>query len=265
MTVKQIIEALERFAPLNLQEPYDNSGLQVGFPGTEVTGILVSLDITESIIDEAVSRGCNLVVSHHPLLFHPLKCVSDAAWQQRCVVKALSNKIALYSAHTNLDNARGGVNFKIAERLGLKVTDWLSPVEGRDAGSGLVGELPVAEEAGSFISRVQEIFGVPCLKHTPAAGKSVRKVALCGGAGAFLIGDALKKGVDCFITGEFHYHDFFNGEGMLLMELGHWQSEQFTCNLLENIIKKNFPDAEVKLSGLCTDPVEYSFAPARKD
>ncbi len=259
MTVKEIMDAIERVAPLRLQEEYDNSGLQVGFLDAEAGRILVCLDVTEGIVEEAAERGCSLIVSHHPLLFHPLSCVSDASWQQRCVVKALSKGIAIYSAHTSLDNARGGVNFRIARKLGLKDLEWLSPMEGEDAGSGLIGELPEPEAANGFIERVRAEFGVPCLKHTPAAGKQVRIIALCGGAGAFLMKEARRKGADCFITGEMHYHDFFDAEGMLLLELGHYRSEQFTVELLKDIIHGAFPQAEVLPTQICTDPVEYSF------
>ena len=120
MTVQDIAALIERTAPLHWQEEYDNAGLQVGSPATEVTGVLVSLDLTEAVIDEAVRRGCNLVVSHHPLIFRPLRQVCGLSWQQRCVEKALKAGVCLYSAHTNLDNAPDGVNRRIAEIIGLK-------------------------------------------------------------------------------------------------------------------------------------------------
>ncbi len=117
------------FAPLPLQESYDNAGLQVGLYEAEVKGALLCLDVTEEIIDEAVTSECNLIISHHPLLFKPLKRITGANYIERCVIKAISNNIAIYSAHTNLDNAAGGVNFKIAEKLGLKNVKILSQKE----------------------------------------------------------------------------------------------------------------------------------------
>ena len=134
MTVRDIQNIIESAAPLGLQESYDNSGLQVGRENDEVKGILVCLDITEEVINEAARKGCNLVVSHHPLLFKSLRCVSDRTPQQRCVCDAISKGIALYSAHTNLDNARGGVNFEIAERIGLKNLEWSRGRIGRKRG-----------------------------------------------------------------------------------------------------------------------------------
>ena len=136
------MKAIESVAPLRLQEEYDNSGLQVGLPDAEVRRVLVSLDITEKVVEEAVEKDCQMVVSHHPLIFRALKQLTDSTWQQRCVRLAIRSGIALYSAHTNLDNARGGVNFEIAERLGLRDVDFLQSKPGEDAGSGIVGILP---------------------------------------------------------------------------------------------------------------------------
>ena len=115
------------FAPLPLQESYDNAGLQVGLYEAEVKRALLCLDVTEEVIDEAVASECNLIISHHPLLFKPLKSITGANYIERCVLKAIKNSIAIYSAHTNLDNAAGGVNFKIADKLGLKNVKILSP------------------------------------------------------------------------------------------------------------------------------------------
>lgn len=258
-TIADIIAGLERLAPLSYQEDYDNAGLQVGFPRREVSKVLVCLDVTEAIVDEAAAKGCGLIVSHHPLIFRGLKQVSDSTYQQRCVVKALSEGIAIYSAHTNLDNAPGGVNHKIASLIGLQDVEWLQPIEGKDAGSGVIGVLPQAEEAMAFLARLKDIFGIRCITHSEPDGRSIRKVALCGGAGAFLMRDALRKGADCFLSGEFHYHDFFENDGMLLAELGHYQSEKFTRELLGENIAAEFPDVQVMLTELDTNPERYYF------
>ena len=257
MKLREIITALEELAPLRLQDEWDNSGLQVGFPDTEIRRVLVCLDITEAIVDEAVAKGCNLIVSHHPLLFKALRQVSDATYQQRCVVRALSAGISIYSAHTSLDNAPGGVNHKIAGLLGLQNLRWLAPLEGEDAGSGLVGELPRPEKDADFLARVKRSFGVQCLRHSALDGREIRRVALCGGAGAFLLGDAVRAGADCFLSGEFHYHDYFENGGVLLAELGHYQSEQFTQDLLLDWLKANCPGLEVLKTAIDTNPICY--------
>lgn len=258
MKLREIIAALERLAPLRLQDEWDNSGLQVGFPEAEVSKALVCLDVTEEIVKEAVDNGCNLIVSHHPLIFKALRQVSDATYQQRCVVHALASGISIYSAHTSLDNAPGGVNHRIAGKLGLQQLRWLCPKEGEDAGSGLVGELPAPERDTDFLARVQDTFGVECLLHSAPDGREIRRVALCGGAGAFLMRDAVRAGADCFLSGEFHYHDYFENQGVLLCELGHYQSEQFTQDLLLEYLTASCPGLRVCRTALNTNPIRYA-------
>ena len=261
MTTRRIVEALETLAPLALQEDYDNAGLQVGLPDSEVTGVLLCLDITEEVVAEAVRKGCNLIVSHHPLIFRPLKRVTDATYQQRCVMQAVRNGIALYSAHTNLDNAEDGVNYRIASLIGLHGIDWLEekPVTaGRSCGSGVVGDLPEPEPAAAFLARLKETFGIDCLMHTDPAGKVVRRVALCGGAGSFLMDAARAKGADCFVTGEISYHHFFDADGLLLVAMGHYQSERFTVDLLRDFLVSRFPGLRVEVTGTDTNPIHYS-------
>ncbi len=257
MRLREIIDALERLAPPRLQDEWDNSGLQVGFPEMEISGVLVCLDVTEIIIAEAIANGCNLIVSHHPLLFKALRQVSDATYQQRCVVQALSAGISIYSAHTSLDNAPGGVNHKIAALLGLQNLRWLAPMAGEDAGSGLVGELPQGETDSAFLARVKQLFGVECLRHSAPDGREIRRVALCGGAGAFLLREAVRAGADCFLSGEFHYHDYFENDGVLLCELGHYQSEQYTQDLLKEYLEANCPGLHVVKTALDTNPICY--------
>ena len=208
-------------------------------------------------MEEAVRERCDLIVSHHPLLFKALRQVSDATYQQRCVVKALAAGIAVYSAHTSLDNAPGGVNHKIAGRLGLQDLRWLLPREDGQGGSGLVGELPVPERDTDFLARVRKSFGIQCLQHSVLDGRMIRRVALCGGAGAFLMQDAVRAGADCFLSGEFHYHDYFENQGMLLAELGHYQSEQFTQDLLQEYLTKACPGLHVVKTALDTNPNCY--------
>ena len=144
MKVSDAVRAIEAAAPLQLQDEWDNSGLQVGFPDAEIHRVLTCLDVTEEVLNEASERGCDMIVSHHPLLFHPLRQVSCTTYQQRCVVDALRHGIAIYSAHTSLDNAPGGINYRIAYVIGLEDLHWLQPRPCMDGGSGVIGTLQEA-------------------------------------------------------------------------------------------------------------------------
>ena len=252
MKVKEIIAALERFAPLSLQEDYDNAGLQVGLTETEVLGVLLCLDVTEAVIEEAVKSGANLIVAHHPLLFRPLKCVSDCDEAQRCTRLAVKHDIAIYAAHTNLDNARGGVNYKIAERLGLEVTDFLQPIDG-DGGSGIIGTFGKAMNAAEFLGLVKSTFRVKCLMHNELLQRPIRTVALCGGAGDFLL-----KNADAFITGEMHYHTYFGHEQEIQIAVtGHYQSELCVVEIFRALLEENFKSLKIVTTTTDTNPIKY--------
>ncbi len=364
MLVADVIQALEGFAPLRYQESYDNSGLQVGHASGEAKAALLSLDITEAVIDEAVQKGCNMVIAHHPVLFHGLKRISGRGYVERIVEKAIRENVVLYAAHTNLDNARQGVNRIIAERLGLTQTRVLQPLRKtlqklytyvpkaqanavRDAlfaagagalgaydecsfstagegsfrpgagthpaigqaggprerveeikievivpqhlesrvlqalmaahpyeevayeivelenanpelGAGLVGELPQSMAAIEFLGHVKKQMQTDCIRHTALPEKPVQRVALCGGAGSFLLQDALAAGADVFITGDYKYHQFFDADGRIVIaDIGHWESEQFTPQLIQKIIADKLPTFATLLSETKTNPVHY--------
>ena len=253
-----VADALERFAPLPLQESYDNAGLQIGLTETEdVSGVLLCLDVTESVLDEAVRKGCNLVVAHHPLLFRPLRRVTRETLVERCVVKAVKENEAVYAAHTNLDNAPGGVSFVMAERLGLRDVAFLEPQPGGVGGSGVTGVLPESMSKADFLRLVANTFGVKALRHNDAPVETVRKVALCGGSGDFLIWKARRQGADAYLTGEIGYHRFFGDEpSLLLAELGHFESEQFTIDLLHRILCDAFPTLKIEKTEQATNPIQ---------
>ena len=260
MKIKEVLSALERFAPLPLQESWDNAGLQVGLTETEVSGALLCLDVNEKIVDEAIQKGCNLVVSHHPLLFRGLKTISDLTDVQRTVMKAVQKGVCVISMHTNMDNAKGGVNYKMAEKLGLRDVQFLAPktVDGVESGSGVVGELPEAQAADDFVLAVKKAFGVECAMCNELLRRPVRKVALCGGAGDFLLDDALKAGADAFITGEMHYHQYFGYEQQIqICVIGHYQSEQYTTEIFRDIIEKECPGVRTCIAETCTNPILY--------
>ncbi len=251
MKTKEIISALERFAPLPLQESYDNAGLQCGLTETEVSGALLCLDVTEEVILEAADLGCNLIVAHHPLLFRGVKCVSDATQVERCLRLAIKNDIAIYAAHTNLDNAEDGVNYKMAEKLGLMDVVPMT-------GGGILGFLPVEEDSLAFLQRVKDLFRVECLQHNELLHRPIQSVALCGGAGAFLIDTAITLEADAFLTGEIGYHQFFGHEQQIqLAALGHYQSEQYTTEIFQQIISECAPQLPVYKTHIDSNPIKY--------
>ena len=260
MKIRQVLSALEEFAPLPLQESWDNAGLQLGLTEADVSGALLCLDVNEQIVDEAMQRGCNLIVSHHPLLFRGLKQISGADYVQRSVVKALKNDIAVISMHTNMDNARGGVNWKMAERLGMTDCRFFAQKQVGDvvAGSGVVGELSEPMAADDFVLMVKRQFDVECAQCNQLLQRPIRRVALCGGAGDFLLDDAASLGADAFITGEMHYHQYFGYEQRLqICVIGHYQSEQFTAEVFRDVIQRACPGVNTFIAETNTNPILY--------
>lgn len=257
MLMSSIIQSIEQFAPLSYQEEWDNSGLQVGFPSANVSKVLLCLDVTESIVDEALARGCDLIVSHHPLLFRSIKQISDAAYQQRCVVKAIQGGIGIYSAHTSLDNAPRGVNDKIADVIGLEKRAWLLPSKDGVSGSGLLGHLPRPMATQELLSLLKSRFKLESLRYSSPCEGMIESIAICGGSGASLMREAVKAGAQCFITGEASYHDHFETEGMMLIELGHYQSEQYTIDLLYDYLVAQVPELQIVKTLQSTNPILY--------
>ncbi len=266
--VQEVISALEDFAPLPLQESYDNAGLQVGLTEAEVSGALLCLDVTEEVVGEALELGCNMIVSHHPLIFHGLKHLTDADMVQRCVRMAIQNDVAIYASHTNLDAAIDGVNYMMAERLGLVDVVLLQPrvvtvgsahTERKvQAGNGIIGYLPEGEDSLVFLQRVKQAFGVECLMHNELLSRPVQSVAICGGAGDFLLNEAIRVQADAFLTGEMHYHQYFGHNGQIQIGvLGHYQSERYTIDIFNSIIGERFPKLPLFRTSVCTNPIKY--------
>ena len=253
-----MLSALERFAPLPLQEDWDNAGLQIGLTEAEASGALLCLDVNEQIVDEAIAKGCNIIVSHHPLLFRGLKRISGDDYVQRVVIKAIKHDICIVSMHTNMDNARGGVNFKMAEKLGLANVRFFAEKPGADAGSGVVGELPEAVSAEDFVAAVKKAFGVECAMCNELLKRPVKTVAICGGAGDFLLPQAIAMGADAFITGEMHYHVYFGHEQKIqICVIGHYQSEQYTSEIFKSIISEACEELSVYQAETSTNPIIY--------
>ncbi|MDD6784418.1 MAG: Nif3-like dinuclear metal center hexameric protein [Prevotellaceae bacterium] len=257
MKIKEVVATLEEFAPLPLQDGYDNAGLQVGLTEAEVSGVLLCLDVTEAVLAEAAAKGCNLVVAHHPLLFRGLKQVGDTNYVERCVRMAVKNDITIYAAHTNLDNARGGVSFEMASRLGLKDVDFLQP-DNKGGGSGVVAMAECPVVARDFVAKVKSVFGAECVMCNAMLDRPIGKVAICGGAGDFLLSRAIEVGADAFITGEMHYHLYFGHEqDIQIIVVGHYQSEQYTMQLFDRVLRQRFCDLKTFVTSVNTNPIIY--------
>lgn len=365
MTIKEITNHLEQLAPLPYQESYDNAGLIVGNANTSVSGILICLDSTEAIIDEAIAKGCNLVIAHHPIIFKGLKKLTGKNYIERTIIKAIKNDIAIYATHTNLDNVIGGVNFKIAQMLDLQQVKILSPKnqnllklvvfvpientkvvlnalheagagvignyshvsftgegtgafrpnelanptigtanideevhenrievifpahlknqvlaamyhthiyeevahditalenQNQEVGSGAIGELSEAMPEKDFLQYLKQKMTISVIRHTNLLGKSIKKIAVCGGAGGFLLNDAIAQNVDIFITADYKYHEFFDADNRIIIaDIGHYESEQFTKDLLKDYICKKIINFAVHLSETPTNPINYYF------
>ena len=264
MKINKVVDALEQYAPLPLQEGYDNAGLQVGLTETvEVSGALLCLDVTEQVVDEAIEKGCNLIVSHHPLIFRKLARISDENYVQRTVRKAIKNDIAIVSKHTNTDAATGGVNFKIAEKLGLKNLSFFAgekEVDGVIGGEGVIGEVSETDgwAADDLVLLLRDKFAVESVQCNQLLRRPIRRVALCGGAGSFLLDAAIQAGADAFVTGEMHYHEYFGHEQEIqICVIGHYQSEQFTSEIFKSIIEEKCPGVKCFISEINTNPIIY--------
>ncbi|WP_282125342.1 Nif3-like dinuclear metal center hexameric protein [Marinifilum flexuosum] len=363
MKVRDIISSIEEVAPLSYQESYDNAGLIVGEYNQEVSGILICLDVIESVIEEAIQKGANLIIAHHPIVFKGLKRFNGSNYVERTVMMAIKNNIAIYAAHTNIDSVRGGVSERICDLIGLQNKKVLSPINGdlkklvtfvpndhaqkvREAlfsagggsignydscsfnvegegtfrggeetnpfvgekgklhfekevrvetifpkhlkgkvvgamlnahpyeevaydvysldnnnpqvGLGMIGELESEEDTIDFLKRIKEIFGCGCIKYTNINKGNIKKVAVCGGSGSFLLRNAISAKADIFITGDFKYHEFFDAENKLIIaDIGHYESEQFTRDIFYEIVTKKLPNFAVHISEINSNPINY--------
>ncbi len=363
MQLSEIISAFEHFAPLDYQESYDNTGLILGDPDEEINGALLTVDVTDEVIEEAVRLKYNLVISHHPLIFSAIKRLSDQDLTGRVLIKAIRHNIALYAVHTNLDNVIRGVNAKICEKINLKNNTILVPATNRlsklvtfvpaghaenirkavfgagaghigeydrcsyniegtgtfrgsentdpwvgekgklhhekeirietifpntlqsgiisalinahpyeevaydiyplsnnfnNAGSGMKGEFPEALQEKDFLGLLKERFSSACIRHSRLLGKPVKKVAVCGGSGSFLIHNAIAARVDAFITADMKYHQFFDADGKIVIaDIGHYESEQFTKEIFYELLTKKFPNFAVRFSEINTNSINY--------
>lgn len=243
MKVRDIAQAIERFAPLDTQEGFDNSGLQVGDPEASVSAVLICLDVTAAIVREAIERHCTMIVSHHPVLFRGLKQIAPVNEICDVVIQAIRAGISIYSSHTPLDKAPHGISHEIARRIGLHDVKVLVPDAGTpDIGLGVIGECQPCG-AMEFLRRLKQTFSLPSLRYsTDFPTLAVRRVAICGGAGADFIPDAIRQGADVMVTGDVKYHEYTDSRGKILIaDIGHYQSELCARSILERVLRKAFP------------------------
>lgn len=258
-TVREIATVIEAFAPKRLQESYDNAGLQIGHPDMEVSAVMLCLDVTEEILDEALERRCNLIVSHHPLIFKGLKEITGRTATQRIVEKAIRENVAIYSAHTNLDSAKEGVSYEMAHLLHLSNLKVLDPrADDSETGFGVIGDVQPTPKI-EFLRKIKETFKVKSLRYSAQSPQLVvRKVAACSGSGASLIGYAVRAGADIIVTGDVKYHDFTTfGLDIIIADIGHFESEIITKVIFSRIIREAFPGVETYYSERETNPIKH--------
>ena len=257
MKVKDIVAVIEEFAPLSIQEGWDNSGLCVGSPDDEVTSAIFALDCTEALVDEAVACGADMIITHHPLIFSGLKKISPDDQVGAAVIKAIKNGIAIYAAHTNADKVIAGVSGAMAAKLGLADVRILSE-DGEGTGLGVVGDLPRSLTADEAVALVKEKFGLKMLKASRPSDGLISRVAMCGGSGSSLIGAARRSGAQLYISGDISYHNFFTPEGFMIMDIGHYESEIEIVNILFSLIMKKFPTFAVRITqNINSNPIYY--------
>ena len=256
--VRDIAEVIEEFAPLPLQEDYDNAGLQVGDRDMKVSAALLCLDVTDEVISEAKERGCGLIVSHHPLIFRGLKSLTGADQTQRLAMRALRENIAVYSAHTNLDSAWGGVSHEMASQFDVADIEVLEPhAADPRTGLGVVGNLRKPMPKLEFLRKVKDKFNVRCLRYSAQSPQLVvKRAAFCGGSGASLIRKAIDAGADIMVTGDVKYHDFTGyGLDIIIADIGHYESELCSMKIFSRIIREKYPELVVYFSENQSNPV----------
>ena len=255
--VGDIIKVIEDFAPLSLQEGWDNSGLCIGSPDAPVTSVLLGLDCTPELVDEAVECGADMIITHHPLIFSGLKKISPDDMTGAAVIKTIKAGISIYAAHTSADKVIAGVSGAMAARLGLVNVSILDE-DGDGTGLGVVGDLPEPLSAEEAVRVVKERFGLKAMRTSRPIEGSVSRVAMCGGSGGSLIKAAKASGAQLYISGDISYHNFFTPEGFMIMDIGHYESEKDIVEILFSLLRKNFPTFAVRITqNIYSNPIFY--------
>ncbi len=257
MKIREIAAAIEGFAPLAWQESYDNSGLIVGRYDDEVSKALLAVDVTEEVLDEAEREHCDIVITHHPLVFHAMKRFNSADTTQRCVERAIRSGIALYACHTNLDSAPGGMSWRLAAMLGVGNLRPMQPVAD-NVGFGVVGELERETDALEYLREVKKRLSCKIVRHSDVVSATVRRVAVCTGSGASMMREAIAAGVDLYITADMKYNDFIDPRGAVTVaDVGHFESEFCAIDILFEVLSKKMLTFAVRKSEHLRNPVNY--------
>ena len=257
MKVKDIINIIEEFAPLSIQEKWDNSGLCIGSPEDEVTSVLMGLDCTPELVDEAIAYGADMIVTHHPLIFSGLKKISSDDLVGAAVIKAIKAGISIYAAHTNADKVIAGVSGAMAAKLGLENVTILDE-DGEGTGLGVVGDLPIPMTSQEAVDFVKARFNLMAMKTSKPIDGKISRIAMCGGSGGSLIGAAKAAGAQLYISGDISYHNFFTPEGFMIMDIGHYESEIEIVDILFSLIKKKIPTFAVRITqNIYSNPIFY--------
>ena len=255
--VRDVVKVIEEFAPLGIQESWDNSGLCIGSPDAPVSSVLLGLDCTPELVEEAVSCGADMIVTHHPLIFSGLKKISPDDQVGEAVIKAIRAGISIYAAHTNADKVLAGVSGAMASRLGLENVTILDE-DGEGTGLGVVGDLPEPLTAAEAAALVKERFGLKAMRSSRPVEGRISRVAMCGGSGGSLIPAARMSGAQLYISGDISYHNFFTPEGFMIMDIGHYESEIEIVDILFSLLRKNFPTFAVRITqNIYSNPIFY--------
>ncbi|MCB1172304.1 MAG: Nif3-like dinuclear metal center hexameric protein [Leptospiraceae bacterium] len=262
MLLAEFQEIMQALVPAELAEDYDNTGLLVGNPTDQISGILIALDVSMAVQEEALEQGCNLIVSHHPIWFKARQNLTGSDFVARQIQFAIKNDLNLFASHTNLDNLANGVNRAIVNLLNLRHTVFLEPLGSNDshqtpAGTGMLGELPATLSSPDFLALLQSTFGCQCIRYRSGPA-TIYKVAVCGGAGGFLLEKAIAAGADALVTGDVGYHRFWDADHQILLaDLGHYESERFTVDVLRNLIAGHCPRIPIRIAQKSENPVQY--------
>ncbi|MFI3292290.1 MAG: Nif3-like dinuclear metal center hexameric protein [Rikenellaceae bacterium] len=259
MTAAQIANIIEDFAPLSFQASYDNAGFVVGRKDRNVGGVLLAVDVTEEVIEEAISLGVNMIITHHPIIFNPLKRLTSSTYVERCVEMAIKNDIILYAAHTNLDSAPMGMSWKVGEILGLCNMEVLSATSAdKSVGYGVVGDLLEPKEMLEYIKYVGQTLNCKSLRYSDIVGGECRRVAICTGSGASLMGEAKSSGANLYITADLKYNDFMTPSAeYTVVDVGHYESEYCAIDILFDILSKKIINFAVHKSRCTRNPINY--------
>lgn len=255
MKAEKIASVIENYAPLSLQESWDNSGFCVGDGESEVRKLLLGFDCTPELVQEAVREGADMIVTHHPLIFGGIKKISYSSPVGKAVIEAVKHDIAIYACHTNMDKVSGGVSGKLASRIGLEEVEILE--RGIDGcGLGVVGNLPHPMATEEFVAKIKEILSLKCVR-TSKPVKTISRVALCGGSGHSLIENAMASGADVYISGDIGYHNFYCPDNFMIMDIGHFESEAHIIETIYDILHEKFPNFAILIGKDTTNPVNY--------